>query len=51
MTEFDSVPEDGINREAHVALKVFGTAIGKTVDMVPVAKAAGAEPTPFRGRR
>ena len=49
--DFDSVPEDGLTRGAHVALEVFDTATGKTVFTMPFAEAAGIEPTPFRGRR
>jgi hypothetical protein len=49
--DFDAIPEDGLNRSAHVALEVFDTATGKTVYTMPFAEAAGIEPTPFRGRR
>ena len=48
--DFDSVPEDGMKREAHVSLEVFDIATGKTVYTVPFAAAAGVDPTPFRRR-
>ena len=48
--DFDSAPEDGVNRDAHVTLEVFDLATAKTVFTLPFAAAAGIEPTPFRRR-
>ena len=49
--DFETVPEDGFNRDAHVTLEVFDTATGKTVYTMPFAVGAGAGLTPFRRGR